>query len=186
MKLFIKDIASVQTGVYLKEIPGGEIRYLQVKHFNHIGQYLNCFPSVDSGNKAEKYLLSDGDLLFAAKGFANFCAIYNNEWGKAVASSSFLLLKIKDKTKVLPDLLCWTLNRNDMLEGFRNQTAGSVMPSIPTIMLEELEIEVPATDRQQIIIAIANLQKRESELREKITGLRNKLINNMLINQLSI
>jgi restriction endonuclease S subunit len=186
MKVKIKDIMTVQTGVYLKETPGNKIRYLQVKHFDNTGQYLDAFPTIALNSKVEKYLLSDGDLLFAAKGFANFCAVYNKEWGEAMASSSFLVLKIKNKSKILPEFLAWTLNRNDILVEFRIQTAGSVMPSVTKVMLEELEIEVPAIDRQQIVISIARLQRRERELRDKIADLRNNLVNDLLINKLKI
>jgi hypothetical protein len=67
----IRDIAVVLSGVYFNEIPMGEVNYLQI--------------------------LSDVDLLFAAKGLFNFCALYSGDMGKSVASSSFWRLKLIDK-----------------------------------------------------------------------------------------
>ena len=95
-------------------------------------------------DKVQKYLLTEGDLLFAAKGFANFCAIYHNSMGDAVASSSFLILKIKDKEKIIPKYINWYLNRNDILLIFKNMTSGNVMPSVSKVMMENLEITVPS------------------------------------------
>ena len=62
----VKDIATVHTGVYLKERPDGEVQYLQVKDFDKSTHSFFSFPSVKMANKIRKYLLSEGDLLFAA------------------------------------------------------------------------------------------------------------------------
>ncbi|MDR0815610.1 MAG: restriction endonuclease subunit S, partial [Bacteroidales bacterium] len=164
----IKEIADIQTGVYLKETPDGEVHYLQVKDFGKDALPVLSPPSSDLNDRVLKYLLSDGNLLFAAKGFFNFCAVYREEWGKAVASSSFLVLKIKDKANVLPEYLNWILNREDVCACFQRETAGSVMPSITKAMLGEYEMDVPTMDVQHKIIAIAELQKREQVLNKGI------------------
>jgi len=187
MQTKVKYLATIHTGVYLNETSDGEIRYLQVRHFDSTnGKYLGAYPSISHTGKIEKYILSEGNLLFAAKSFVNFCTVFQAEWGKAVAASSFLVLKIIDQTIVSPDYLSWTLNRTDLLSMFQKLTAGSVMPSITKVMLEELEIDVPPIEKQQLIISIANLQQQERRLRERMADLREKLINNMIIKNLTI
>jgi restriction endonuclease S subunit len=181
MKVKIKDIAAIQTGVYLKAMSGGQVRYLQVKDFDKTGQYNDSYPSIAMNDKVEKYLLSENDLLFAAKGFFNFCAVYHREWGNAVASSSFLVLKIKDKMEIMPEYFSWTLNRSDIRAMFRNVTPRSVMPSITKTMLEELEIIIPEFAVQQRIVAIAELQRQEQMLSKKMIELEKKLIEKKLI-----
>jgi restriction endonuclease S subunit len=181
VKTYIKDIADIQTGVYLKETPNGEVHYLQVKDFDKDALPNLSPPSIALDNKVKKYLLSDGNLLFAAKGFFNFCVVYREEWGKAVASSSFLVLNIKDTTVILPEYLNWILNREDVCACFQREIAGSVMPSITKAMLGDFEIDIPTRDVQQKIIAIDKLQKREQILNKEIAKLRNQLINKQII-----
>jgi restriction endonuclease S subunit len=177
----IKDIATVQTGVYLKESPVGEVHYLQVKDFDANAQPTVFYPSIVRKNKIGKYLLSEGDLLFAAKGFVNFCAVFREKWGAAVASSSFLVLKIKDRNVILPEYLSWTLNREDVCAIFKIMTAGSVMPSISKATRENFGISVPAIAVQSKIVAVADLERQEQALRKQIAERRNQLISKQLI-----
>ncbi|KAA6339092.1 hypothetical protein EZS27_012953 [termite gut metagenome] len=181
VKIHIKEIADIQTGVYLKETPDGGVNYLQVKDFGKDAFPILSPPSIDLDDKVKKYLLSDGNLLFAAKGFFNFCVVYREEWGRAVASSSFLVLNIKNTTAILPEYLNWILNRDDVRACFQRETAGSVMPSVTKVMLGEFEINIPTMDVQQKIIAISGLQKREQVLNKEIAELRNQLINKQII-----
>ncbi|MDR2621192.1 MAG: restriction endonuclease subunit S [Dysgonamonadaceae bacterium] len=181
----IKDISTVQTGVYLKETSGGEARYLQVKSFDYRKvSLISILPSLVLNDKVKKHLLSEGDLLFAAKGFVNFCVVFREEWGISVASSSFLILKIHDKTKVMPEYVCWFLNRSDVLAFFQNLTAGSVLPSISKTMLENFEIDVPDISLQGKIVAVSELQQQEQILSEKIMELKNKLIEKQLVKKI--
>jgi restriction endonuclease S subunit len=180
-KRYLKDIAEIQTGVYLKETPNGAVHYLQVKDFDKNAFPALSYPSIELNDKVKKHFLFEGNLLFAAKGFFNFCVVYREAWGNSVASSSFLVLKIKDNANVLPEYLNWTLNRDDVCSHFQRETAGSVMPSITKAMLEEYEIDIPTMDVQQKIIAIAELQKREQFLNKRIAELRNQFINRQII-----
>jgi restriction endonuclease S subunit len=181
----IKDISTVQTGVYLRENSDGEAHYLQVKSFDYNkASLIPTLPSLVLNDKVKKHLLFEGDLLFAAKGFVNFCVVFREEWETSVASSSFLILKIHDKTKVIPEYVCWFLNRSDVLAFFRNITAGSVMPSISKTMLEDFEIDVPDISLQGKIVAVSELQQREQIFSEKIMELKIKLIEKQLIKRI--
>jgi len=177
----IKDIAITQTGVYLKETPGGEVHYLQVKDFDRNKRSFVSFPSIKMPDINKKHLLSEGDLLFAAKGFVNFCTVYGKNQGDAVASSSFLVLKIKDTEKVIPEYLSWYLNRDDILFIFRNMTSGNVMPSISKAMMENLDISIPSIYVQNQIIKIAALSEKEGLLLEQIKHKHRELIQKKLI-----
>jgi restriction endonuclease S subunit len=184
MHLKIKDIATIQSGVYLKESTTGEVVYLQVKNFTENGMLLSNLPSIMLNDKVKKYLLSESDLLFAAKGFINFCAMVKDEWGDSVASTSFLVLKIKDKIKTLPEYVCWFLNKSDVRAFFRSITAGSVLPSVTKAMMEDFEIDVPDVSLQRKIVAIAELQQLGLTLSNRIMELRNKLIEKQLIKKI--
>jgi len=183
----IQDITIVLSGVYLKEIPMGEVNYLQIKDFDRGGEIITpLVASLELNTRTEKHILSEGDLLFAAKGLFNFCALYSKNTGKSVASSSFLVIKIKDTNEILPEYLCWLLNRDKTLSNLKNQAVGSTMLSITKSQIEEYEIPVPPIDVQRKIIAIAGLQKQEQALYKKIADLQKQLIDKQLIEIIKI
>jgi restriction endonuclease S subunit len=184
MRLKIKDIMTIQSGVYLQESAIGKVIYLQVKSFTENGILFSHLPSIVLNDKVKKYLLAENDLLFAAKGFVNFCAVVKEEWNNSVASTSFLVLKIRDKTKILPEYACWFLNRSDVRTFFRSITAGSVLPSVTKAMMEGFEMDVPDVSLQKKIVAIAALQQRELALSNRIMELRNKLIEKQLVKKI--
>ena len=182
MKKKIKEIAIVRSGAYIQEAPEGDICYLQVNHFDRIeNRFLLSKPTLEWNCKTENHLLSEGDLVFAAKGTSNFCAVFHSSMGKVVASSSFMVISITDQTVVNPDFLCWVLNREDTLAFFKAHAGRTSMPSISKKFIEDYEINIPPVHIQQKIVAIDQLQQRERLLHDRILSLRNMLIQNQLI-----
>lgn len=186
MRVKIKDVAIIQSGVYLKDEPDADVLYLQVKDFNINGESnVDLIPSVKYNEKIEKYLLSQKDLLFAAKGTTNYCIVYNEDLGKGVASSSFLVIKINDQTDLLPEYLSWYLNHTDIMQKLKLNAVGSSMPSITKSMIGDIEVSIPSLAKQLIIVKAANLQLREQELYKKIVEKRKILLDKLLINAIN-
>ena len=69
----ISDIAMMQSGIYMKSDPAGDIKYLQVKDINPRSKpdYSRITTVVDRGI-GDQYRLRKNDLLFAAKGASNY------------------------------------------------------------------------------------------------------------------
>jgi len=59
---------------------------------------------------------------------------------------------------------------------------GSSIASISKGALEELEISVPAIETQELILNITKLRNKEIELRQQIETLRDKQIQQQIIN----
>ncbi|MGI6049191.1 MAG: restriction endonuclease subunit S [Petrimonas sp.] len=183
MLVKISDIATVQSGIYLKELPEGDAIYLQVKDFECLELTDNQLrQTVILSEKSSNHLLQEGDLLFAAKGTSNFCVKYPVEIGNAVASSAFFVIKI-NSNKVLPDFIAWFLNLPDTLSLLRSLSVGTSIPSITKVMLEELSLNLPDIQTQKKVVEFSKLQKRESELLTEISQNRT-LLNNALLKKL--
>jgi restriction endonuclease S subunit len=181
MKVKIKEIATVRSGVYTKEQSEGEVYYLQVNSFEREVEGINLStPKVAMSDKIDSHLLEEGDIIMTAKGTSNFSVVFKGEVGKAVASSSFLVLRIKDKAVLNPDYLCWILNREDSLCFFRTNARGTSMPSISKSIVENFEIEIPAMQIQKKIVSIAKLRKQEQQIAKELFLLRSKLIEKQL------
>jgi len=182
MREKIRNIAVIRSGIYVKEVPKGNVGYLQVVDFNKdTSKFLLPSPTLELNNKTESHLLLDGDIVFAAKGISNFCTVFCEDMGKMVASSSFLVIQIVDKMIVNPDYLCWTLNREDTLSFLRSNAIGTSMPSISKALVEEYEVNVPPIHVQNKIVEISRLQQKEKQLYKDIFYTRNKLIQNQLV-----
>lgn len=182
MYIKLRDIASVRSGIYLKELPKGDAVYLQIKDFDGLKLADNQLKQTVILSDASNHLLREGDLLFAAKGTSNFCVKYPLEIGNAVASSAFFVIKI-NSNKVLPDFIAWFLNLPNTLALLRSRSVGSSIPSITKGMLEELSLNLPDIQTQKKIVEFNKLQIRETELFSAISQNRT-LLNNALLKQI--
>ena len=182
MKAKLQHITSIQTGVFAKPVQKGEIVYLQAKHFDENGELAEkLYPDLDSNTKIEKHLLRKGDILFAAKGSKNFAAWYENDKIPAVASTSFFVIRLNDKN-ILPGYLTWFLNHPGTQILLKGQARGSSIASISKAVLSELEIPIPTVKKQELILRIFKLRNKEKNLKQQIENLREKKIQNLLIN----
>ncbi|PWJ54760.1 type I restriction modification DNA specificity protein [Dyadobacter jejuensis] len=182
MKTLLKDIATIQTGLFAKTQEVGEIVYLQAKHFDENGNLLsNIYPDIGSIGIAEKHLLQPGDVLFAAKGSKNFAAVYESHHPAAVASTSFFVIK-PWASNILPAYLSWLLNNADTQNFIKEHARGTAMQSIRKSVLEEIEVPIPSLEKQHAIIRLVNLADTEKHLRLAILQKRKLLIEHQITN----
>ncbi|MCA6429858.1 MAG: restriction endonuclease subunit S [Cytophagales bacterium] len=182
MKTLIKHITNIQTGLFAKPAGIGELVYLQSKHFDEYGQLHSVLhPDLLAVGISEKHLLKDGDVLFAAKGTKNFAAVFENHNEPSVASTSFFVIRPTDN-KVLPQFLAWFLNNHTTQTLLKGQAIGTSIPSISKQVLENLEMPVPEIKTQKAIVEISKLRNKEKSLKQKIETLREKQIQQQIIN----
>ncbi len=180
--MLIKEITNIQTGLFAKPSGFGDVVYLQSKHFDENGQLLGeLYPDLMAECISEKHLLKDGDVLFAAKGTKNFAAVFENHNKPSVASTSFFVLRATDK-KVLPQYLAWFLNSHTTQIILKGQAIGTSISSISKQVLENLEIALPSIETQKSILQITKLRSKEKALKQIIENLREKQIQQQIIN----
>ena len=75
-KKTLSEIAEVVSGVYLQTAPYGDVSYLQIKDlFSESVE--KTASKVALSPKNERYLLKNGDLLFAGKGTTYLCKVFD-------------------------------------------------------------------------------------------------------------
>ena len=126
-------------------------------------------------NKIEKHLLQEGDLLFAAKGLNNFAVVYHTYIGKAVASSSFIIIRLTDKS-ITADYLAWFISHNKKVKLLHQQQLGTTIPSISMKQLAELEIDIPSLEMQETIVKVQRLREKEKMLTQQLQHYKDKQI----------
>lgn len=184
MKTTLGHIANIQTGVFAKPVAEGEIAYLQARHFDENGELVGLLhPDLLAEGISEKHLLLAGDVLFSAKGTKNFAAIFESHNPASVASTSFFVLRLQDGS-VLPEYLVWYINHPNSQNLLKGEARGTSIPSISKSMLESLEISIPDLNTQKLILKIAKLRNREKKLKQQIETLREKQIQQQIINSI--
>lgn len=178
----LKEIVDIQSGIYEKIRSEGSVLYLQVSDFKN-GEYLKAGikPMIMVDDRVNKYILKDKDLLFAAKGTSNFCVMYRSHEEKAVASSSFFVLRVVEQG-LDPEYVCWFLNTPHVLTFLRTHAVGTSIPSITKKMLADLEINILPLPKQRLIVEYNNLQNREIELHALIAQKKRLVADHLLYN----
>jgi len=185
LKKLIKDFTHIQTGLFAKPSGIGELVYLQAKHFDEYGHLQSVLhPDLVSEGIPEKHLLKNGDVLFAAKGTKNFAVVFENHNEPSVASTSFFVIRPADE-KVLPQYLAWFLNNQSTQTLLKGQAIGTSMASISKQVLENLEVTVPKIEIQKTILQITKLRKKEKSLMQKIETLKEKQIQQIILNSIN-
>lgn len=162
----VSDIAHIATGIYEKGSPSGDTLYLQAKHFDDHGEFrweAGISPEINLDRKLERHLLLHGDILLIAKGDTNKACLYKNKIGRAVASSTFFVIRITDPN-ILPEYLQWYFNTAYMQAQFSGLSKGTQILSISKKMLMEVVVLIPAVEIQKQVLDVQQLWDKEKAL----------------------
>ena len=180
----LREICSIQTGVYGKTSPSGNAIYLQLRHFDEYGNLdVRLKPDFAVDSAHWNHLLQDGDILFSAKGVRNTALTYKPHFGHAVASSSFLVIRLKKSGIILPEYLAWYINHPRSQEFLRTKAKGSTPPSITVAALGELKVNIPPLEMQHKILNVHELRVRERHLLADIDKLKEEYLQYQLISK---
>lgn len=175
MQVKLKEIANIQFGYYGQPSKDGTIPYLQAKHFNENGQYIGENDTfLEEDPKAMVNLLKNEDILFVAKGFRFYATLYKEEFGNAIASSIFFILRC-DKTRIIPAYLVSVLNLPKNLLHFQQSGAGSTIPSIRKNELADFSFNLIPLEQQQKVVVLQELYLKDIELTNNIIKEKQKL-----------
>lgn len=185
MKIELKNITSIKTGISAKTVSKGDIVYLKARHFDQNGKLRTKLqPDVYINNISKKHLLNPGDIVFAAKGTKNIAAVYESKNQPTVASTSFFTIRLNSDwtDKILPEFLAWYLNHPSAQKYLKGKAKGTAIVSIAKSTLEELQVPIPSLQVQKAVLEIHSLRNTEKQLKEKIEALREKQIQQQILN----
>jgi len=184
----LHEIAILTSGVYAKPDYSPDTLYLQSVHFDEFGQLDPLLkPQLNVDGKTAKHILEEGDILFAAKGTNSFGVVYQEAYGKAVASSSFIVVRIRQEIngEILPAYLAWFLSNTPAIRNFHRKQLGTTIPSISIKKLSEIEVQVPPIEKQHLITSIQQLRNKQKDLNMQLETAREIQIQQFLINALN-
>lgn len=179
----LQTVASIFSGIYSNATPNGSVYYLQARDFDADRKLNeNLAPCLELSEGIAKHLLLDGDVLIVAKGSSFLSAVYTGEYQPAVASSVFLVIRIKNQEIMSPQYLSWYLNQTQTQNYLLSISRGTSIPSINKKMLLELEIQAPVMSRQKLILEYNSLLQTERQLHQEIGKLKELQLNQIISN----
>jgi restriction endonuclease S subunit len=185
LRKLLSQLATIQSGIYAKPELQGDVYYIQARHLDDKHQFNDhVTPDLKADGKISKHFLRPGNLLVAAKGKEHYAVEYTGTIKPAVASSIFIVIRVKQK-EIVPSFLVWYLNLPSTQKFLSDSAKGTSLPVINKGDLEKLEIPVPSVEKQQLILKIHDLHQQEISLKDKIDSLKNKLMQHEIINALS-
>lgn len=181
MKKRLKSIADIQSWQYLRLYKWKDIVYLQAKYFDNFWEPKEkLIPDMGYEYTQKRQLLQKWDILFSAKWTRNFAAIYKEEYWPCIASSTFFVIRLKNKN-IFPEYLAIFINESQWTSYFKNSLSGWTIQSISKQVLEELEIQIPPIEKQKKIIELYTLYKQQLQIYEKLKKKKEILINKIIL-----
>ena len=132
-----------------------------------------------------RHVLQKGDILFIAKGQNNFAIVFDKEY-PAVASAVFFIISVDPYQGVSPEYLAWYINQAPAQRHFKMNLEGTAQRNITRKTLEQLKITIPSQKQQELICKIDRLKQREKFLEKEISEKRKLLIEQTLLNSITI
>ena len=186
MQTTLKNITTFKYGPHLRTQGEGEVKYLHSKHFDELSEptlFANSF--VESSARSEKFLLKKNDVIITGKGLRIFAWAYDEDFGKAVPSSLFFILR-PNPNKVLGKYLALLLNSEKINYQIRQAGAGASILSIPKKELGEIKVDIPSLDKQHEVVYMVKTFNFDimltQELLQKKKLLRREVLNQILSN----
>lgn len=188
----LREVADMQLGITLRGADSsrhhsdGTHQLIRIGDISDDGYLRISEPNLIKldADTASRAALRAGEVLLAARGTRMTAALFPGGFS-AVAGSQFLVIRAHGDV-LLPDYLRWFLNLPSTQENLNARARGSYVRSLPAGALGELEIPVPPLPRQRAIAELYELGLREKQLMASLAVQRATLINNSILQSLSV
>lgn len=185
MKIKLENMATVQAGYSfrsrLESLDTGAVAVIQMKDLTYANR-VDCseLARVDMEMPKEHHLVRPGDLIFRSRGLTSNSALLADDPGNAVLAAPLLRIRVKNGA-ILPEYLNWYISQQPAQSYLTSCAAGTALKMISKQSLENLEVFVPTTERQQLIIQLASLAEEEQRIMKTLAEKRTQYISKTLL-----
>lgn len=184
----LDSIADIRMGATLRgrdatrPAPNGPFAFLRIGDITQSGTISpEDVISIDPKESfSDALVLKPGDVLFPNRGTRTTAFTFTGLDKPTIVGSQFFILRT-DKRSVAPRYLEWFLRSEVAHQHFSERRRGSYVQLIQRSDLGELEVPLPELQKQQQIVAIAELAEQERSLSNQLTDIRWKLSNHQLL-----
>ncbi len=186
MYIKLKEIADIQMGYSfrsrLEPVLTGSVAVIQMKDLlvNNTVDTKNAL-RIEMPTLNKNHLVQVGDLVFKSRGNNTESSIIESDPGDAIVASPLIRIRITNTNIVLPAYLNWFIGQAPAQSYFASRAKGSAQRMISKKGLQELEVAVPAIQKQKQICELARLSAIEAILTKKISERNRKVISTILM-----
>ena len=167
----LRKLASVLSGVTIKEDLGGPGRFIRLSHLSDLKA--GRTPALARGivpEVARAQCIEPGDLIVGARGFSTDICIANETVFGAFVSLDLYLVR-PNSAKVDPQFLFAFLTLPATQAAFAAGKQGSALARLPKDELEKIKVPLPAMQTQRMIADLACSFDEEGKIIKKLSDL---------------
>ena len=148
-KSTLKDVAEVFRGKAISsKVENGNVAVVNISNISDTGiDYSSLDTIEEEERKVSRYLLQDGDVLIATKGFAVKVAVFKEQKGMVIASSNLCVIRPKGRL-LNGTYLKLFLESETGMKLIKSLQRGTTIVNINYQDICELEIPTPSLDEQ--------------------------------------
>jgi len=189
MSVLLGDIAEVRTGYSFRsrlEVDAdGDVAVIQMKDIDDSNLlHPEDLARIQMPDLKDRHLVQEGDLLFRSRGGSNSASLVVSPPGRAVLVAPMMLIRPRSDV-VVPAYLQWFINLPATQCALAGQAEGTDIKMISKAALERLAVLLPTVAVQRLIVEIAQLASRESQLMQELIGRRKALTTRILMRKAS-
>ncbi len=179
----VSDIATIRNGYAfrgrIEPDMSGDTRVIQASDLA-AGRELDtaALACVQLGAKAERYQLTEKDIVFVARGLRQraYRPVRDTITGKPIITAFGLLVITAIESRVLPDYLYWALNTPRIQHAIGKLTEGTSLSFISDKNFGQVDIPLPTLDKQLQIEQLMAMHRQRAQLRQTLTQLDDTLV----------
>jgi restriction endonuclease S subunit len=128
--------------------------------------------------------VKENDVIIVARGAGSGsfrAAVFKGNDSNVIASVSVYIVRITSD-QILPEFLALYLNSSNAQQDILDRVSGSYIKTIPRLKLEEVSIPMPSIAKQKSLIALHDNIRRQEEILERKSRLKEDIIKATLTN----
>lgn len=145
-----------------------KIRYLRITDISEDGKLLDNDLKSVSAKDIEKYLLKEGDIVFARTGNSTGKAYYHEDKNGVLAFAGFLIKFSLDSNKVNPKYIRYYTISKEYKQWVRNLSLGSTRGNINAETFKTCPINLPSRKQQDLLVKVLSALDFKIELNNQI------------------
>ena len=179
----LREIADVRMGYpfrsRVKHDPQGNVAVLQMKDIDAPTLLrVNDAIRVTLADVKDQHLVRQGDLVFRSRGSSNSVALISAPIDDVVLAAPMLLIRTH---VVSPAYLQWFINLQGTQAALHARAEGTSVQMISKSELEDLDVPVPSSAHQRLIVETADLMQKEQALTSEIATQRKRMLERILL-----
>ena len=147
-----------------------KIRYLRITDIDDYGNLLNNDKKSVSSDDIEKYILEEGDIVFARTGNSTGRTYYHENKNGNLAFAGFLIKYSLDKEKVNPKYVKYFTLSQEYKQWVKNISVGSTRGNINAQTFADCPVIVPSRLQQDDLVKILSALDDKIELNNRINA----------------